>query len=143
MWIREKKGTLFIHMQHLMYKIVQEYLTSTGFLIIFQWVSTRNSNGLIPTVAPKPLKSSINLSGHWFLQFTLSAFLTKTPPLPGTLPSLLAWVFKGSWAIIIYRFSWSVASWVAETFLSYCRIRRESFSCFEACCRRSCWNTLF
>ena len=56
-----KKETLFIHMQHLMYKIVQEYLTSTGFLIIFQWVSTRNSNGLIPTVAPKPLIKNLIL----------------------------------------------------------------------------------
>lgn len=35
-------------------------------------------------------KSFINLSGYWLLQFTLSGFLTETPPLPGTLPSLLA-----------------------------------------------------
>ena len=36
--------------------------------------------------------------------------------------------------------SWPLASFVAATFLSCCRISRESFSCFDASWRRSCYN---
>ena len=39
-----------------------------------------------------------------------------------------------------YLCNWSLVSCEAATFLSCCRISLDTLSCFDACCRRSCYN---
>ena len=39
-----------------------------------------------------------------------------------------------------YLCNWSLVSCEAATFLSCCRMSLDTLSCFDACCRRSCYN---
>ena len=39
-----------------------------------------------------------------------------------------------------YLCNWSLVSCEAATFLSCCLISLDTLSCFDACCRRSCYN---